>query len=242
MLGVGNVLAQTVSPPDGDVTPTFDSLTVTGDLTFSGDVTSVGGMFLDDDLQVGDGITWFSATTSRIFTGAESALNYSTNPEFGSYDISATDDLFVDDKLFVGSNVTMEAGDLIVGIGDVEVDVGKIVIGSPSNTGDNGDLVVEDDIMADGYIRSEEAIGYFYRNYTTKSLSTGWNDVQIECDWDDVVVACGGRVNSTGANYHGSKYLGDNGFGDACEAYGSKGTAESAKLYVYTYCFSPDGP
>lgn len=82
------------------------ALSVTGNSNLQGNVyDSVGALVLNDDVQVGITSPIYPGYVAKLFTGALSALTYATHAEFGNFDIASTDDLFVDDKIFVGNDI-----------------------------------------------------------------------------------------------------------------------------------------
>lgn len=214
------------------------ALSVTGTSNLQGNVYDSGGaLVLNDDVQVG--VTSYVPVlgyAAKLFTGALSSLFYATHAEFGNFDIASTDDLFVDDKIFVG-NELISGGDVTAG--DDLISTDDVIAGNDVTVGD--DIIVTDNISAGGNITATGGIGTFYQNYAYGSIGTGWHFINVGCETGDIMIACNGRVDQSGARFYGSKFSTYNSR-IYCESYGGKDTATSTtSLYAYAYCFSPNG-
>lgn len=227
------------------------NITVTGSSILNGNVSDSGGaLVLNDDVQVGvTSTTYISGYVAKLFTGALTSVAYATHAEFGNFDIASTDDLFVDDKIFVGN--TIEAGGDITA-GDDLVSTDDVIA---------GDDITGGDVVAAGSVTGN-SIGALYTRSAYVSLNTtGSFSFNLGCLEGDLVMACSGRTEETGAIYMGAKPVSgllNNLTGDlgnastygvlpsystqGCEVFGAKGTATSGTdLNVYTFCFSPNG-
>jgi len=234
---------------NNDATFNNDTI-VNGDAAFLGGTTFDGEVFLDGNVLTNSGAISVTSDlsvndNSKIYTGTEGSLSISSHSYYGNNDIISTDDILVDDDLVVQSDAIIMDDLSVSDSATIWGDFGSfgdaftlsLFTGAVDDwtTGGAGDIVAGDDIMADGDIVASGEIGRFYRNYATTTVSGGNGSITDTCNSGDYVVSCGGRINNSGT-YYGSRRDNDT----TCTAFGNK-SAGSVTLYVYAYCFSPNG-
>ena len=228
-----------------------------------GDIVSTGDVFVDDHLYVNDNAIvggMLQVDGSAVIKGT---LSDSTGP------------LIVNDDLQVAAATTYynEASSKIY-TGPISAlnyrthgEFGHMDIASSDDLYADDKLFVGNDITAGGDITAEGQIGNFYSLSAYANMNQSGSTVvsmKVGCLPGDVVVACSGRVENSGAVYMGAKsvssantcpsgsglYTSDfngNAFcggpsAPGCQAYGQRGTSFSGTdLNVYAFCFSPNG-
>lgn len=252
-VAVGSALATPNSePPQGNVSPNFSALTVQGDAGFgkvitatiaapdSGVVTidkakinkldvlnlknDLGGesagypMVIDDGLTVvkdlnikGGSINLETGSALRNPTADPSCLPWQPCAE---YTVDIKDDLRVTENIYAG--------------GSLEVS-GKIKAGG----------AVEAQSLSLKGALSAGSIGRFYN--VKQTASSSGNDVSAVafCDNGDFRLSCSGLLANSYSNvfFRGAEPWG----GESCYSSALNQSGRPATLYVYAYCFSPNG-